>query len=557
VPQPHESATTHEPQQAAKLTDLQYITVTDKLTGVKRIVEGPTLFFPGTAYEDSAGPPTPKIVLEKNEYVRLRDAKSGQLRQVQGPATVVPQPHESATTNEPQRAAKLTNLQYVTVTDRLSGVKRIVEGPTLFFPGTAYEDISQPGRAFQLKRHQYVRLLDQSTGVMRVERGEAIVFPRAHEQPADGDEAVRDAVSVDDETAVLVRSLQTGQQRLVTEQGLFIPHALEEIVEVRKLVRVDSHEVAIVRDNKGKYTFHTGKNGTSEGGTAFHIPPFSELVTMYWSSGTSAEDTKNHVVRNAKQVAYKVPVQKIDLRPQYAFFEYKVRTSDNVELVLEGTIFWSVEDVPRMIERTSDPKGDVWYHARSSLIQAVSTVTLEQFMASFNAIVARAAATDADFYAQRGVRLYSLEVTRYECADGKTATVLQEIIQETTNRINRMMKQKSDNEVEHEELTAKIALERQRTALIEAKTANEKLQASVEGEAEGTRLAQNTLAFLNQLNGSVPADDERLALLRFFSEQATLTKQTEHLASGTASLFLTPQDVNLKLAVPSPTGAGA
>merc|ERR1719235_2761243 len=97
-------------------------------------------------------------------------------------------------------------------------------------------------------------------------------------------------------------------------------------------------------------------------------------------------------------------------------------------------------------------------------------------MASFNAIVARAAATDADFYAQRGVRLYSLEVTRYECADGKTATVLQEIIQETTNRINRMMKQKSDNEVEHEELTAKIALERQRTALIEAKTANEKLR---------------------------------------------------------------------------------
>jgi len=273
-------------------------------------------------------------------------------------------------------------------------------------------------------------------------------------------------------------------------------------------------------------------------------------------AGTSAEDTKNHVVRNAKQVAYKVPVQKIDLRPQYAFFEYKVRTSDNVELVLEGTIFWAVEDVPTMIERTSDPKGDVWYHARSALIQAVSSVTLEQFMASFNTIVARAAATDATFYAQRGVRLHSLEVTRYECADGKTATVLQEIIQETTNRINRMMKQKSDNEVEHEELTAKIALERQRTALIEAKTANEKLQASVEGEAAGTRLAQNTLAFLNALNVSVPAEDERLALLRFFSEQATLTKQTEHLASGTASLFLTPQDMNLKVVVPS-TGTGA
>merc|ERR1712167_119033 len=136
-----------------------------------------------------------------------------------------------------------------------------------------------------------------------------------------------------------------------------------------------------------------------------------ELVTMMWSSGTSPEDLKQNVVRNAKSVAFKVPVQKIDMRPQYAFFEYTVRTSDNVELVLEGTIFWSVQDVPRMIERTGDPKGDVWYHARSALIQAVSSVTLERFMASFNTIVSRAAATDATFYEERGVKLHSLEVT--------------------------------------------------------------------------------------------------------------------------------------------------
>jgi len=178
---------------------------------------------------------------------------------------------------------------------------------------------------------------------------------------------VRDAVNVDDETAVLVRSLQTGQQRLVTERGLFVPQPLEEIVEVRKLVRVEPHEVAIVRDNRGAYTFHAGNSSGDDAGTAFHIPPFSELVTMYWSSGTSKEDAENHVVNNAKKVAYKLPVSKIDLRPQYAFFEYKVRTSDNVELLLEGTIFWSVQHVPRMIERTGDPKGDVWYHARSAL----------------------------------------------------------------------------------------------------------------------------------------------------------------------------------------------
>merc|ERR1719164_399093 len=140
---------------------------------------------------------------------------------------------------------------------------------------------------------------------------------------------------------------------------------------------------------------------------------------MMWSSGTSADDVKNNVVRNAKAVAFKVPVEKIDLRPQYAFFEYVVRTSDNVELVLEGTIFWQVSDVARMIDQTGDPKGDVWYHARSALIQAISTVTLETFMASFNSIVQQAAAMDKAFYDERGVVVHNLEVVRYEPKDAE------------------------------------------------------------------------------------------------------------------------------------------
>ena len=84
---------------------------------------------------------------------------------------------------------------------------------------------------------------------------------------------------------------------------------------------------------------------------------------------------------------------------------------------VEGQIFWQVSDVPRMIERTGDPKGDVWYHARSALIQAVSLVTLETFMASFNAIVQQAAATDKAFYEERGVVLHNLEVVRFEPKD--------------------------------------------------------------------------------------------------------------------------------------------
>merc|ERR1719420_887937 len=109
-----------------------------------------------------------------------------------------------------------------------------------------------------------------------------------------------------------------------------------------------------------------------------------------------------------------IEVSKIDLRSQYASFTYDVRTSDNVELVLEGIIFWEIVDVPKMIERTGDVKGDVWYHARSQLIQAVAGATLEQFMSGFNHLVESAAAMDSSFYEDRGVILHTLEVTGYK-----------------------------------------------------------------------------------------------------------------------------------------------
>ena len=209
-----------------------------------------------------------------------------------------------------------------------------------------------------------------------------------------------------------------------------------------------------------------------------------------------------------------------------------MRTSDNVELVLEGTIFWSVQDVPRMIERTGDPKGDVWYHARSALIQAVAKVTLETFMQSFNTIVSEAAAMDKAFYDARGVVLHNLEVVRYEPKDAETGRTLQAIIQETTNHINRMQQQKSVNEVEKERMEALIDIEKQKAGLIKERVANEKLEASVAGEAEGMKLAQSTLAFLEQLEESVADEGKRLALLKFFAEQKTEMAKASRYSSN-------------------------
>ena len=452
----------------------------------------------------------------------------------------------------------LNERQYVTVTNELTGAQRVEHGPQLLFPG-AYDTFDPTPRAgFELQNQQYIKFLDQASGVVRVERGEKVAFPRANEVPLCDDarggheclSEVRDAVNVDNETAVLVRSKESGQQRLVVEKGLFFPGPYEDILDVQKLIIVEPHEVAIVRDNNGDFQFYNGES-TGDGQT-FFLPPYCELHTMMWSSGTSPEDIENRVVNNEKSVKYLVPVTKIDLRPTFAMFRFIVRTADFVEMQLEGTIQWQVVDVPRMIERTGDPKGDVWYQTQSAFIEVVSTVTLKDFMANVSDIVSRAELTDVSFYEQRGLALHGLEVVRYECTDPNTERVLQEITQETTNRINRLEKQKSENEVDQERMAAEIELETDRRALIEMETANEKLKASAAGQAEGLRLSQQTLAFFDELTTALPDGASRLSLLKFFNEQQTLTEQTRHLAQGDAKLFLTPQDVNLKLQMGQP-----
>merc|ERR1711896_111372 len=251
---------------------------------------------------------------------------------------------------------------------------------------------------------------------------------------------------------------------------------------------------------------------------------------MGGSAASPDEVASNRVASGQKTVNFKVPITKIDTRAQYAFFEYEVRTSDNVALKLEGTIFWQVVDVPTMIMKTGDPKGDVWYHARSALIQAVSRVTLEEFMAKFNTIVMNATSSEDEFYKERGVVVHSLEVTRYECVDKKTSAVLQEIIQETTNRINRMQHQQSENDVLREQLTGEIELEKQRKELIEAKSDNDRMRAIVEGEAEGLRLSKKAQAFLSVVAEALPDAATSLDLFKLFEEQRTSTTHTQHLA---------------------------
>merc|ERR1711879_369928 len=137
-----------------------------------------------------------------------------------------------------------------------------------------------------------------------------------------------------------------------------------------------------------------------------------------------------------------------------------------------------------MISMTSDPTGDISQHARSALIQGVSKVPLSQFMSDFNNITMAAFGLQAadGFYTERGVELQSMELTRFDCVDEETAAVLQQIIQETTNRINELQKAESENEVRSAHLKADIQLEAQRTELIRSQAENAQLEAEMMGQ---------------------------------------------------------------------------
>merc|ERR1712025_404652 len=217
-------------------------------------------------------------------------------------------------------------------------------------------------------------------------------------------------------------------------------------------------------------------------------------------------------------------------------------------LHLEGTVFWLVTDVPKMVHATPDPMGDVWHHTRSTLIQAVSQATLEQFMEGFNSIVAQAFNAEAkdSFYKDRGVKVQSMEVTRFECVDEKTAEVLQQIIQETTNRINRLQAQESENDVAAAKLRSEIKLEKQRTELIQTRSENMRLEAEVHGEADGLKVAMDAATFLGPTLGKVVPDlKDRLDLYKLHQQLQSTNMDTANLASGSATLFMTPEDLKL------------
>lgn len=247
--------------------------------------------------------------------------------------------------------------------------------------------------------------------------------------------------------------------------------------------------------------------------------------------------------------------------------------------MLEGTFFWQVVDVEVMVKMTGDTTGDICNHARSKFIQLISKVTLKQFMESFNKLATQAHESDDEFYTKRGCTIHTLEVTAYRCQDASTARILEQIIQETTvrmpprnqrprpkrasaykaatvagcplevhgsccrglvqNRMNRLSKQESENEVKMFALAGEIEQETKRAELLKVLQQHKLMEAKNEGEAEAERVS----SFLAATEAPVPSLDNRMSLWNVLRKRDAL----EAVSSGPARLYFTPNDVNLTI----------
>jgi regulator of protease activity HflC (stomatin/prohibitin superfamily) len=603
VPGPYEDVL--EVRRATVLKSQEYAVVKNELTGKYLHYPGPQQLFV-SPYEQLFRV-LPKVVLQKQDYVRLVDRRTGEENVVKGPQAVVPEPTQcekdyskncsmevtqaivmkadvavltlNKTTGvkriiradaggiftpqpyeevlEVRKATVLKQQEYAVVKNNRNGSFRHAAGPTLLHL-EAYEELVRVTLKAVLHKFEYIRLVNELTGIERVVEGPVVIVPDPTEVSVKGDnhskihhEMVQQAVLIDKDHAVLVLNQATGQQRLVTDEGMWTPAPYEHLLEKRSLIRVLANEAVVVRDYEGVLTVHDGTAGGA--GTVFFLPARSQIASMTWTVYAMPGKQGNATVTQAT-------IDKIDMRIQRTFYSYAVRTSDNVELMLMGTIFWRVENVTKMILGTSDPSGDVWHHCRSSFMQAVSNTTFDSFMGSFNNLAKDAYYRDVSdgFYTERGVSLLSMEVTRFEAVDSETKATLKKINEETTNQITLLKKQEGENAVRaakmrsdialaEEQTQAELRLEGQKTSLIETRVGNDLLQKKADAEGDAQPFAQHAKTFIEALNETGVSVSSGLGLYRVLQEAEHHNEDTKNIASGNAQLFLTSNDVKLNL----------
>ena len=511
-------------RKALILGPTDYIRIRNLLTGELHNEMGPRLYF--LEANEEVVKSLSAIPLKRNQYVKLIDQRTGTIRMVRGETSIYLSPTEEIL-GKIEEGINIDEETGVVVRDIESGQLQLVTEPQVFFP-TANQEIVELRKRILLKQNQYVKLIDKSTGEIRVVRGEGSFYINPNEELL---AQIREGVNIDEHTAALVRDIESGQLRLVTEPQVFFPAANQEIVDLRKRILLEDHEAVVIKNRVGQYQIRRGTDTER----AFFLEPYSQLVEFCWSRG---------VHKDKRDLKF----SHLDSRPKFMSYEFDVRTQDNVELVIAITLFWQIINIESMIRSTDDATGDVCSHARSSIIQSVSQSTLERFLSSFNDLVREAVLSSNDrFYVDRGVQIHSVEVRSISCKDPETQRILMEIIQETTNRLNQLQKQESSNEVQLRQIQGEFEAEQLKGQLLELRREHAKTEATSQGEAEAIRVR----AFLDGL-GEQTSTADKILIFNTLRKQDVITA----LSTGTAQLYFTPADVDLSIETRQPVTSG-
>jgi len=559
-----------EVQPAESLGTLDVVLLRDSVSGQVRVEKGPQQVFL-RAYE-VVQERSKAITLSKTDYIFVEDTLTGETKTVRGPCVWFKGAHDKP--SEVKAAISLKEDEFIRLQDLSTGSRWIIKGKDIVFLESTWRVDSPSGveKAWTLKSFEYVRLLDSVTGKVAVHRGEKIVFPGPNEQLIDSQKMValdlcsnqyvkildqasgdirtvsgpcqvilgpndkfitmgpQKAIEIDEQHAALVRDISTGQLRLVTNKQLFVPGPNECVEEVRELVKLEDHEAMIIKDKDGLLHFHYGDASRFAAGNtnprAFFLQPYYEIVKLAWSGG----------LRRAKR---DLCIERFDCRPQFMWNEIDCRTQDNVELVLETTQFWEVQDLAKLVRSTGNLTGDIFNKLRSQFIKHVSCVTLKLFMSDLHRISREIFEEDVAFFESRGVKIHSLEVTKYTCSERRTSEVLQQIIEETTNRLNRLSQAESENEVKIFKMQGQIEHEKMNSQLLDIQHDHAKKEAAVAGLSEAERVA----SFIKGLEQDVPSLESRIEMWQVLRKTDALSV----VSTGGASLYYTPSDVNLSI----------
>jgi hypothetical protein len=513
-----------------KLGKNEYIIVTDK-DGQKQNIRGPTLFTPDPYHKletDRSGIIVHKTIeLQATEFLRILDKSTGVARIEIGPKTICPNVHEEI--GKKQHMIVLNDTQYLYVTHKDSGVIDIVAGPQTIYPGPE-DELSEIKNIISLTSQEYVYIKDELTGVVRVEQGPSKVTLKQYEQQMFD---VSVAHEINENKAVLIKDITTGSYELITMteddvSKIFIPTKQQEVVEVQDKIILENHQVMVIIDKDGTYHYMRGNDPDT---AAFFVPPYAKVLKQTWSKDLQ----KNH--EHVSEVSI------FDMRSQYMDFEFTIRTSDSVEILVDLNFCWKIIDIEKMITRTNDAPQDVCQHAMSQILKDTSKKDMEDFMLNFSEIIQNAVNMEDPFFEERGITVLRIEITNRKCKDPLIEGEFQSLIKEKAEKLRKHKQQEADNDCMLTKLDGEIEAEKKQGELFRVKKSYMHDNAESDGAAEGNKINGFISALPDEIN------HKKLDLWKYLNDlekekyyEDNLTRRCEAIAGKAQQVILTNQE---------------